>query len=186
MAEILERLREDHRNMRRLLKLFEGQVATLRNGEAADLDLMTQAIDYCLTYPDLYHHPKEDQLYRRLVEKGISQYQVSDMEKAHEDLAGLTRRLAAALDEVVKAPDRDREEVAELAQSFLDGYRLHMEAEDMTFFPLAEERFEAADWQAIEQELARMNDPLFSERSAEAYRRLNRNLTEMDQRAAAG
>ncbi len=186
MAAILDTLREDHRNMLRLLDLLEEQLALLWKDGQADFDLLTQALDYCLTYPDLYHHPKEDQVYRCLVEKGISQYQVSDMKKAHDDLAGLTRRLAGALDEWIKDQTGDRKDLVELAESFLDVYRRHIEAEDMIFFPLAEERLEAADWQAIDTDLARMNDPLFGERSAEAYRRLNRNLTDREKQAASG
>lgn len=184
MTAILETLREDHRNMLRLLDLLEQQVRLLAGGGTADVDLMVQAVDYCLTYPDLYHHPKEDQLYHRLVERGISDLQVADMVKSHEDLAGLTRRLATALDAVIKAPDSDRDELVELTESFLDVYRRHMEAEDMIFFPLAEERLLPDDWTAIESELARGTDPLFTERAAEAYRRLNRNLTEREAQAA--
>ena len=186
MAALLDSLRDDHRNMTGLLDLLEDEVKILRDGGAPDLDLMVLALDYCLTYPDLYHHPKEDQVYRRLVEKGISQFQVSDLVKTHEDLAGLTRRLAAALDELIKAPGDPRDEVVELAVTFLDAYRRHMEAEDMVFFPLAEERLKPADWASIESEMARVNDPLFGERAAAAYRRLNRDLIARGGRQVAG
>ena len=186
MTEILDTLRDDHRNMMGLLDLLEDEVKVLRDGGDADLDRMVLALDYCLTYPDLYHHPKEDQVYRRLVEKGISQLQVSDLVKTHEDLAGLTRRLAAALDGLIKAPETPRDELVELAVTFLDAYRRHMEAEDMVFFPLAEERLTSADWASIESEMAQVNDPLFGERAAAAYRRLNRDLTERGVRQAAG
>jgi hemerythrin-like domain-containing protein len=172
----METLREDHRNMTRLLAVMEGQIESIRSDEEPDYMLLTEAANYCLTYPDLYHHPKEDQVYRRLVEKGVSPDQVGDMENEHQDLKGLIHRLAVTLDSARKTGDLHRETLASLIESFVQTYRLHMDAEDRIFFPLAEELLEAADWEAIDAEMSRMTDPLFGDRSVIEYHGLSRAL----------
>jgi hemerythrin-like domain-containing protein len=62
-----------------------------------------------------------------------------------------------------------RKILASLIESFVKSYRLHLEAEDKIFFPLAEEMLEPADWAAIDAEMARMPDPLFGDRALLDY-----------------
>jgi len=169
MAEIMNILRADHRTMARLLDNLESQIAPLCGEAVPNYDLLNEAVNYCLTYPDLYHHPKEDQVYRRLIEKGVSPDQLGDLETAHQDLSGLTHRLAQKLKSAQSAEPVHRKILASLIESFVKSYRLHLEAEDKVFFPLAEEKLEPADWAAIDAEMARMPDPLFGDRAPLDY-----------------
>lgn len=165
MAEIMDVLREDHRTMTRLLDKLEEQIAPLGGAAEPDFDLLNEAVSYCLTYPDLYHHPKEDQVYRRLVEKGVSPDQVGDLEAAHKDLSGLTHRLARMLKTGADTDRAHRNKLAGLLESFVKSYRLHLEAEDKIFFPLAEGKLTPVDWAALDAEMARRPDPLFGDRA---------------------
>lgn len=176
MANIMESLREDHSNMLHLFDLLEEQCEALKGDADADYGILHEAINYCLTYPDLYHHPKEDRIYQKMLEHGASPEQIGDMEAAHHDLAGLTRRMAAAVDVDADERESNREALAELAQRFIDSYRLHIDAEEKVFFPLAEKLLGPADWDAIEASMKRVNDPLFGERPTSDYQRLKGNL----------
>ena len=92
MAEIIDSLREDHRNMHRLLDVLDSQIEVFRRGEEPDYELLTQTIDYCLNYPDHIHHPMEDEVYRHLSAKDPAlKKQMGDLEAAHDDLSALTR-----------------------------------------------------------------------------------------------
>ena len=186
MAHVMETLREDHKNMTQLLDLMESQIAAIRGEQQPNFDLLNEAVSYCLTYPKLYHHPKEDLVYRRLVQMGISPDQVGDMETAHEDLQGLTERLSNLLKKAGAAGDVNRETLASLVDSFIKSYRLHIDAEEKIFFPLAEERFQASDWKAIDAELASMADPLFGDRAPLDYGSLKGALLEAYGRQATG
>ena len=66
MVEMLRRLRQEHASMARLLDVLERQIAVFRDGEDTDYDIIEAIAGYCLTYPDLCHHPKEDLVYRAL------------------------------------------------------------------------------------------------------------------------
>lgn len=177
MAEIIDSLREDHRNMHRLLDVLESQVEVFRRGEEPDYDLLTQTVDYCLNYPDHVHHPKEDRVYRRMAEKDPAlKKQVGDLEAAHVELSDLTQRVAQTLDAILKEGEVDRQAVVGVAETFIRAYRRHIDIEEKSFFPLAERVLEADDWQAIEADMAQSTDPLFGEEAAENYRRLRDNV----------
>ena len=176
MAAILDSLREDHRNMTRLLDKLEAQIAPLRGEAVPHFDVINEAVTYCLTYPDLYHHPMEDLVYRQMVERGVSPDQIGDMETAHQDLAGLTRRLSRLAKASQDGTPEQRDTLASLIESFVKSYRLHMEAEDKIFFPLAEEKLTPEDWAAIDRELSRMPDPMFGDRALIDYPKLHQAM----------
>lgn len=185
MARVMEVLREDHRNMKRLLMILEGQVKILRDEGLPDYGLLSELVSYCLTYPDLYHHPKEDQIYRRLVRRGASKEQLGDMEGAHEELAALTRRLAEALDPPPEPSASGRRTFASQLESYIRSYRSHIEAEDLIFFPLAEAMLQPDDWKAVDALMKRMDDPIFGDTAGPEFRRLSSVLEDQGQQVAA-
>ena len=66
MSELLPRLHEDHTNTLRLLTLIDRQAELMDGGGRPDWDIVQGVVDYFLTYPDLRHHPLEDQILARL------------------------------------------------------------------------------------------------------------------------
>ncbi len=62
MIELIEALRQEHSDIARLLDAIDLQV----NGGSPDFGLLHEILEYLLTYPDQYHHPKEDLIYRAL------------------------------------------------------------------------------------------------------------------------
>ena len=69
MAAVIETLRDEHRNIGRLLDALEHQVAVFARAETPDYDVISGIADYFLDFPDLCHHPKENVIYQRLSEK---------------------------------------------------------------------------------------------------------------------
>ena len=177
---VMDELREDHRNMERLLDVLESQMEIFRRGEAPDYEVLARTIEYCLNYPGLYHHPKEDLLYQRLVDKGTPQLQeVGDLEAAHGELTSLTKRMAAAVDSILREGEVERRAVVNVTEAFVRTYRQHIAAEDRAFFPLAERLLDEDDWREIEAAAKRCEaDPLFGDATAtvESYRRLRTTL----------
>jgi hemerythrin-like domain-containing protein len=66
---ILDHLQVDHRNMRQLLRILEEEIDAYNVGRPGDFDLMKQILEYTLHYPNLIHHPREEMLFRRLLER---------------------------------------------------------------------------------------------------------------------
>jgi hypothetical protein len=65
---VMRSLREDHRNLAKLLDLLEREVKRFDEAGAVDYELMQSIVAYCLDYPDKVHHPREDRLLERLRE----------------------------------------------------------------------------------------------------------------------
>ena len=66
MVHIIQRLREEHANIARLLDAFDQQIAVFIAGGTPDNDVMTAALDYLESYAERFRHPKEDLVYSRL------------------------------------------------------------------------------------------------------------------------
>ena len=66
MVGVVESLHQDHANLAKLLNAIERQIDALEAGGVPEYDIVQGALDYCLNYPDLCHHPKEDLVFKRL------------------------------------------------------------------------------------------------------------------------
>ncbi|WP_395019678.1 hemerythrin domain-containing protein [Dongia sp.] len=175
MPAILEQLQIDHRNMRQLLRVLEEE---LEAGHP-DFDLMRQIVDYALNYPDLIHHPREERLLRRLLERDpASKALVGGLTADHELLAQLTHRFAAALHNVEHDVEVPRALFRKLADDYLSHSRQHMEFEEERFFPRLIAMFDDADWREFDG-LTKGYDPLFGNAVERHYRALHERIVKV-------
>src|SRR3954447_8628585 len=68
-ATVVHLIGEEHRTIARLLDLIEREVSAFAAGETPDLDLLASILRYTQEYPDRFHHPKEDLIFRKLKER---------------------------------------------------------------------------------------------------------------------
>src|SRR5471032_2731729 len=66
MAAVIETLREDHRNIGRLLAALERQIEVFAQAGSPDYDVVVGIAEYFLEYPDRCHHPKENIIFDQL------------------------------------------------------------------------------------------------------------------------
>ena len=134
MVGMIDVLRQEHKDVARLLDLVEAQI----DGTATlDLELLHEVLEYCLTYPDQYHHPKEDLIYRALCEHDRRvEPAIEDLEAEHEELAVLTREFAALVEKARAEGAHSPLGFKALGRSFLDFYRQHMTKEEQWFFQI--------------------------------------------------
>ncbi|MFV2070930.1 MAG: hemerythrin domain-containing protein, partial [Pirellulales bacterium] len=145
MTNILAALRQDHRNLGQLLAVVERQLDRFDSGETPDYDILLGVLDYCLTYPDRYHHQKEDMVYARLRQLDPTMTEsLDDVQAEHRTLAEVTRRFAKALRSVLQDLEVPRETFGQATREFLETYRQHIGLEESVFFPAAEARLTAA------------------------------------------
>jgi hemerythrin-like domain-containing protein len=164
MPALIDALRQEHESMWRLLEVLERQV---QDDGVPDFDLVQEIVAYFLTYPDQYHHPKEDLIYRALrrcdPETAIC---LDDIEAEHEELGIATRELAkvsATAREAGRAPPG----FTALLRAFVASYREHIRKEEQGFFPYALATLEPREWADLEAEVTDPTDPLLAETAAE-------------------
>lgn len=159
MGTVLRALRREHADIAHLLELIDRQ---LDGREVPDLGLLRGILDYLLTYPDQYHHPKEDLIYRALCRRDPALAPViGDLVAEHEELSLATRALSDALDRACRDGAGSETGMRRMGRAFVDFYREHMIKEERDFFLEAERCFTAEMWLDLAADVSDPTDPVF-------------------------
>ncbi|MEK9671310.1 MAG: hemerythrin domain-containing protein [Rhodospirillaceae bacterium] len=178
MFEIIWKLREDHKKLARLLDLIAREVRHFGAGERADYELVEIILEYVLNYPDLFHHPLENQVYAKLVEIDPAVAgSIGELDMENAELGQLTRRFAAALQNFMQDEELHRDWFVEVASDYLTYQRHHMQMEEFLFFPAALRTLSPGDWDEIARDYEAPDDPLFEVGTArDKYDRLHQEV----------
>ena len=65
---LMKALRAEHRHMGSVMQLFAAQLAAIEAGELVDTHVVYEIMHYMVTWPDRFHHPREDLIYGRVAE----------------------------------------------------------------------------------------------------------------------
>lgn len=173
MPKILDDLSQDHVNLTRLWDLLGRELKIFQDGGLPDYDLVENILDYCLNYPDLCHHPKEDLIFEKIKEHDLNAVKpIGDLKEEHEKLATLTWRFSTAVSNVLEDEQLPREWFLDVANKFLSFSRNHMQMEEVLFFPAARKILTDEDWAELESNIENVKDPLFSDEKQEKYETL--------------
>lgn len=187
MSEVIRILRREHANMETLVKTLEWQVGEFERGGTPDYEVIRGAIDYFLSFPDLYHHPKEDMVYARLCQRDPDGARlIGDLRREHETLASRTREVSAGVMAVLDNAQVPRESLVRWARAFIDLQRTHMQMEEEVFFPAALKVLTESDWRALEDEMKREEDPLFGETVGGRFEALRASILKWQAEAERG
>jgi hemerythrin-like domain-containing protein len=180
MIQVIDQLGRDHRNMRLLLDIVEAEMEGYRAGQPPDFELLQMIARYILDYPELIHHPREDLVFERLLERDPAAGEaIGDLIADHRRLAQLTQRFAAAVANASRDVELPRAWLEALLREFLQANREHMQAEEKHFLPRAMARLTDADWDAIDQRISGIADPAFGEQRAGPYLRLHERILKL-------
>ncbi len=175
----LETLRQDHRQMTKLLDLLGRQIDLVSEKRQADTELLFEIADYFRSYPDLYHHPKEDLIVRQLaVRVPAAVEELASLEAEHEAGSHDLIRFCHALVNFSMEPgaEADRARFLAASRTFLDNERRHLAWEEERFFPTAEITLTSEDWAAIDKKIALLAVPEFERDARARFSRLSREL----------
>lgn len=174
--------------MAMLLDVLERQLAIFKGGKQPDYGMVKAILDYFLSYPDLYHHPKEDLIYLRLrVRDRAKAESLAELLSGHDDLSLLTRRFArATLDQILNPTEVQWPWFTSLGRKFIDTNRHHMAKEEELFFPLVLRVLTPEDWAAIDAQVTDRADPLFGGSVELRFQDLHRTILELERDSLEG
>lgn len=177
VADILEELRQDHRNMALLLDLLERECVRIHAGSSADYELVHDIMQYMTIYPDAVHHPKEDLLYGEL--KSSRPDLTGGFERIsldHRTIAEHGRQLRDSFSSIDSDAVVNRSALVEDAMRYVTILRNHMQWEELDLFERCSAM--AADGHpfVIRDDLDGIADPLFGSNVHSGYDRLLRRL----------
>jgi hemerythrin-like domain-containing protein len=163
VSRTMDALVQEHRNIARLLDLLEKQLDLFAKAAKPDYDLMLQIVEYFRSFPDLYHHPKEDLVFRRLAKRQPEvAAKFGDLEAEHRHCSDRLGDFAQAV-VVTLLQAKTPKTFVGIARDFIDNERRHMAAEEKELFPAAIRHLTDEDWVEIDARSARFADPLADE-----------------------
>jgi hemerythrin-like domain-containing protein len=153
MTELIEILREDHRNIETLLLVLERELNIFDRAEQPHYEVAQAIIDYFRDYPDRCHHPKEDAVFAKLKTcDPAAAASVGDLEAEHLKGAKRLRLVARAVESVLSEQEVLRQTVDDIVRDFIEKERRHME---MELFPTAAKALLSEDWAEIDARLTK-------------------------------
>ena len=175
---MMQALRAEHRHMDTVLQLFSAQLKAIEGGELVDTHVVYEIMDYMVTWPDRFHHPREDLIYARAAEVDASAADdVDTLQRDHDHTATRGRKLLQ---------DIERWRLGEVAgtvvikngRAYIDHIYEHMNVEEKLVFPRIEAILTLQHWRelAADDELRAVADPVFGPRVQREFRNMARKL----------
>jgi hemerythrin-like domain-containing protein len=184
MAYVIEILRQEHRNIEKLLRVLEQELNIFGRGERPDYEVVLAVIDYFKDYPDACHHPKEDMIFERLKKRdAAAAATIGDLEAEHQEGARRLRDVAQTVEAVLNDQDLIRRNVYDVVRDFIERERQHMAMEERFVFPAAVKALRSTDWADIALKLADRHDPLSQPNLEGQFNTLRRKILEMEEEA---
>jgi hemerythrin-like domain-containing protein len=186
MVEIIEVLRQEHRNIEKLLRVLERELSVFDRGDRPDYEVVLAVIDYFKDYPESCHHPKEDIIVEKFKARDpVAAAGIGDLEAEHREGARRLRRVALAVERVLSDQDLLRQSVDGIVRDFINHERQHMAMEERVVFPAVVKALRSEDWADIALKLADRYGPISQPDFEEKFSTLRRNILELEEEAEA-
>ena len=129
----LVRLLDDHRRLDAILAVVDRHLQDGSIQDPAILDLLACLTDYVNEYPERIHHPREDLVTERLVDKGLTPGERVLVEltvSQHAELAARTQRVAQDVDRLLMHRRGADAAFRQDVRRYLEMQRDHMKREE--------------------------------------------------------
>ena len=174
IAPILAELRQDHRNMAKLLTLLEQQAELVFDGGNSQVALMVDIMRYMTVYPDTVHHPNEDSLYAELraarpdLAQGMAR--ITD---EHHKIGNQSIELREKLETMAAGSKVHRKELVADALRYIESLRTHMNWEESDLFRRLDKMVADGHESIDASTLVRREDPLYGAAVGEQFQSLH-------------
>ena len=173
MPRIIDKLKLEHSEFRRFLHNFDEELKKFEKGRSPDYEMLDALLDFFTSFPDEWHHKKEDLVYDALVPKlGRLNASLSDLRAEHQRLETGAKGFDDRIAHLRRGSDLSMKEIVQVGNTYSRLLRHHMVKEDQVFFPLAEEHLIAADWAEIEREILTLRESPQQQAKLERIRRI--------------
>jgi hemerythrin-like domain-containing protein len=177
--EAIQIIRDEHAAIAAVLYSLRALLREIRAGRAKpDFRLLHAILDYIVSYPNRWHHPKEDQYLFPAVRAATAQADELLARLAAEHAAGPT--LVDSLTRQLQAFERGEAGAeaafADTAERFTELEWRHMRSEEDELLPLAGRVLGKENWAEIAQAFRENDNPLFGLKPKEDAERLYQKI----------
>ena len=181
LARILDELREDHRNLGRLLDLLENECRDVPADGEPDMELLRDIMHYMTVYPDAIHHPREDLVYDAMREHCQDLAEgLENVPLDHREIAELGVTLRKDIEAIISGAAVTRQHLLEDLVNYVGHLRRHMEWEEADLFPRADSLATDNETAEIDISMHLGEDPVFGATTAKTFSNLLANLERLE------
>jgi hemerythrin-like domain-containing protein len=175
---LMKALRAEHRHIATVMQLFADQLKAIESGELVDTHVVYEIMDYMVSWPDRYHHPREDLIYGRVAElDATAADEVDSLQRDHDRTATRGREVLRDIDHW-REGEASGAVVAKSGRAYIDHMYEHMNIEEKVVFPHIESILTIQDWRELaeDDQIHAVADPVFGPRVQREFRNLTRKL----------
>jgi hemerythrin-like domain-containing protein len=185
---LLETLLDQHRDLARLIGLLDRLPSLEPDPAAAHAGLLVDVLVYLTNFPDVSHHPLEDRIALRLVERGALSHALNqELEAQHARLAQQGPALLRDMEGAMRRESASLELVALNSRLYAERLRHNIAFEELALFPAAARGLGGDDWAWVAAGYEARPDPLFSSALDQRFAQLRRAIShEADDGATPG
>jgi len=160
------------------MQLFTEQLDAIEAAEPVDTHVVYEIMDYMVSWPDRYHHPREDLIYGRVAELDVAAADnVDSLQRDHDSMAKSGREVLRQI-QLWRDGEVSGAVPVKSGRAYVDHLYQHMNSEESLVFPQIAEILSAGDWVELEQDdqLIPIPDPVFGKRVQREFRNMARKL----------
>lgn len=150
--EYLRGLREDHARFSRVLSMIGRDARRLVDEPEEVLPLFSEAVDYVVSFQNVYHHPREEVMFAKIAEKSDALAAAAGkLSGEHQATARSGTELLSLMQSVSRAPSSHpgREELARRLERFARSMRGHIAQEEELLYSHAWTDLTPRDWEDL-------------------------------------
>lgn len=153
------------------LAFFAGQ---LERGERPDLKVLRAMLFYIDSFPDRFHHPKEDNYLFPAIQKrtGAADAVIAKLEDEHHQGMLAIRVVEQRLLHYEEGGAAYAMPLVESLHDYIEAYRRHIHTEEDVLLPIAEQVLLPEDWRELEEVFSGHVDPLLGLDARQGFDRL--------------
>ena len=175
-------LRDEHRTLAAVLHGMRYLVREIEAGRAIPgFDVLGAMVYYIDTFPERFHHPKEDRYLFRLLRLRCqaARHLLDRLEAEHSAGQRKLGQLGQALTRYQQGGTDEFHAFRAIVEDYVAFEFAHMHAEETELMPLAEQHLTPADWQEIDNAFLDHDDPLFGAVAGGNFRELFRRIVNL-------
>jgi len=183
---VVELLSREHRNIEKLLLILEHELGVFERGKRPDFEVVWAVICYFKVYPQVWHHPQEDMVFKKLRARDpAAAADIGDLAAEHRKGAEGLRRVVQAVESALRDPDVLLPTIDSTIRDFIANERRHIAMEERDFFPAAIKALQPQDWAEITSTLRDQKHPLFSASVEARFDAVRQHILQLEQEAEA-
>ena len=129
-------------------------------------------------YSDVIHHPLENIVFNYFLEYyDVNHDDIAHLMNEHEAMPELTKKIIYMLECVISEMPIERNLFCERLTEYIDVQKQHLNYEESKVYPCLSSNMKEHDWQALDVDLNKVDDPLFDQPTDKSYQLLLSRVT---------